>query len=425
MEVLSSCKNIISKTVLNGKALVFALVIVLFSSLVSGLFIMVSERKNSEMNERLAYEQAVRNVKSGIVILSENQDVVLDKNNYSINNENEVTIEKELWGLFSIGKVESLVKSSLLPDTLKACFILGAKADISRNSALYLTDKNTALTLSGNTKIIGDAQLPKAGVKKGNLEGQAYMNDKLIYGNQTLSDVILPAINKNRFESIFNYYLSDFDATPFLEQENISFTSPLSIHRAKKMQLSRVHLKGHIMLIANQEIVVDSSAILEDVILIAPKIKFKKGFKGNVQAYAFNSIETEKKCHFNYPSILAVLNKDDSDEDKFLILGTENSFAGSIFAYSLKYNPKDTKVIIEENTTIMGQIHADGELTLKGDVTGCVTVNSFSLKTTSGTYKNNLLNATIDRNSLSEDFLFPLTGREEEQQKILKWVERY
>ncbi|MEO1437949.1 MAG: hypothetical protein AAFV80_20575 [Bacteroidota bacterium] len=85
------------------------------------------------------------------------------------------------------------------------------------------------------------------------------------------------------------------------------------------MASDNVNWKGKILVIAQNSIVVEANAHLEQVILIAPSIQFKKGFQGSIQAYASDQLIVEEEVQLHYPSILGFIDKNPEEKGQFSI----------------------------------------------------------------------------------------------------------
>jgi hypothetical protein len=74
-------------------------------------------------------------------------------------------------------------------------------------------------------------------------------------------------------------------------------------------------------------------------------------------------------------------------------------------------------------TTVIGQIYADGNISLNGSVEGHISCRSFMVQSHTAFYDNYLLDATIDVEKRSSDFVgSSLIGDKQSKQAILKWL---
>src|SRR5690606_41393189 len=81
------------------------------------------------------------------------------------------------------------------------------------------------------------------------------------------------------------------------------------------LELNHVFLKGNIILISNNPVVIDSSSNIEDVLLFAPYIIIKNGFRGSIQAFAQNYIRLKNDVDLEYASVLGLMPKSIKNAD--------------------------------------------------------------------------------------------------------------
>ena len=188
---------------------------------------------------------------------------------------------------------------------------------------------------------------------------------------------------------IFGYFNSFFNAVKEIQIKSV---------------LSNTIIKGNFILRSEDSIRVKKSAILEDVILIAPKITFEEGFKGTVQAFAAKGIELEEKVILNYPSVLCVYNES-TDEAKIKIK-KECQLTGAVVLFGNSNVDIDKNTIeIDENGLLLGNLYCSGKLMLKSNVYGSVYTNRFFLKTASSSYENMISDIEINVDKLPAYFI--------------------
>ena len=123
--------------------------------------------KLNHMGIAYAKQQAIRYDDSIQVPLSN----VLDE---------ELTVIKTHWGIFD--KVVSVSKSKNFRS--KKIGLLGGQLLKENRPAIYLEDSNSPLVVVGKTNIQGNVVLPRQGVKSGNIAGDYYRGEKLVYGTR-------------------------------------------------------------------------------------------------------------------------------------------------------------------------------------------------------------------------------------------------
>lgn len=337
-------------------------------------------------------------------------------------------IQKKHWGIFDLGMVHARVKNE---EFFKAA-ILGAPN--SNKKALILKDNHQALVLVGSTKISGDVLIPKQGVKSGNIAGVSYGRDQFIYGSSSPSSSSLPKIkNSSYIKGILKNH-SEIDGEYFELQEGMqvhrSFNEKTGIyHHKDPINLVNISLSGNIIIQSETAIRVTSSAKLEDLILIAPKIKIESNTRGVFQAIASKNIEVQSGCKMEYPSALILLgeaNKDVSKNPKDKLtqirIASNSTVKGVLVSLSdQKTGNYDAQISLQEKSILIGQVYCTSNLELFGTVYGGIYTDSFLVKKSGGIYINHLYNAVIDARKLDANYVgLPITKT---SNTVAKWVQ--
>lgn len=327
------------------------------------------------------------------------------------------------WGIFPIASVTANVGR----DTLSRSFMMGRMPDSILNACIYLEEHNKPLLISGNTLLNGDVYLPKNGISPTYLDKTGYTREKLFNGQKYTSTLMLRDIlNREILRELTS--LSTGKHTSSLTGNNIhqSFAdSLLSINVLNNIS-SGDNYSGHIIIRSDSMLTVPMGCTLNNVILIAPYIKFEKGFKGKLQAIATDSIVTGEDCIFDYPSAFILLKNTRIFNNVAVIrLGKGAKITGCILGYC--DNAKDEMKIYTElchDSKVTGVVFNDGFLELNGQVTGTVLAGSTLLKNGASIYDNQLHNVTIDRIALSSHYLAPpLLFNTPAVKKILQWLD--
>ena len=165
------------------------------------------------------------------------------------------------------------------------------------------------------------------------------------------------------------------------------------------VELFQTTLKGNIIIESDSIIKVGNSAILEDIILIAPTVEIAEGFKGNAQVFATKKIDVAKNCKLNYPTSLVVFDAG----EKGLISVSESSTVKGVVSYFKKNSKKETykaNVFLGNNTVLSGELYSAGSLELRGQVHGSVYTNWFIVNQSGSVYMNHIYNGAIDSEKL-------------------------
>lgn len=414
-------------------ALLYAMFLVIVISITCSSFILINYYNNTYVLHAFKQEQLFKDVHSGInYSLSLHQQIPLNQEtivNLFDDEQHQVTLNKKTWGAFYRLTAQSKWRNKSAAKTA----LIGANINSGEKTAIYLTDQNKPLSLTGHTNIIGNCYLPQSGVKRAYIEGKSFSGNKLINGLKKTSNRNLPSINEqliqenyNHFSNINNTNDSVIDYELVMEQDSIinSFQnktlvlySPFSIAVANKV------VEGNIIIKSDRNILIESSAEISNIICYAKGIVIEQNTQVNAQFFAQDSILVGNDCTLHYPSVIALLGKGNNATQRKIMIGTNTYVKGSIFLYNENYDRKKQSFItIDKESKIMGQVYSSELLELKGEVTGGVFCKNFLLKTPSSVYENHLMDVTINREALSEYFVGVALTEAINHHQIIKWL---
>ena len=386
---------------------------------------------------RLQYQHKVRldilqnNLESGIslVLASDSLTIynerVIDLYN---NSDDSVSLKVVPWGLFDVGTVKAFKQR----DTLSQSFLIACTLDSLNWSALYLADQQSPLYVSGKTRIKGNAYLPKAGVLEVYVEGKKYEGDKrIVIGARRPSKSKLPSLRSARLAYLEQSLakMSSTDSMPGRSDlvENY-FGKPSKIYhfRNRTVKLSNIRLEGNLILYSNGHISIDSTAFLNNILVFARSIRVGSGFSGRCQLFARDSIVTGKNCSFTYPSCLAVLNFNTTDNSQSRIyLDTASVFNGILLAYEKKKSDGQTLIDIGKDVLIKGQMYSGGMIRFNehAEIAGNITANKLLHEVNATMFDNYLIDTRIDIERLSSHFLTSTLFKDlSKRRKVMQWL---
>lgn len=402
-------------------ALQYVLVISVIIALLLFAFISIIYLQQKLQTKNTFYKEAIQNVQIGFNTISNfPYDKPIEKK--LSENELEKTIFlKKHWGVFDIVHISSSIKN----EYFQKIGLIGNHN--SKRDALYLQENNKPLVLVGNTNIKGNVSLPNQGVKSGNIGGNSFYGSQLIYGKRKISNSVLPRINnlasiKSLFKrSYMNDSIQYFELKEGLKLTQ-SFNKPTTVHYTQdNVYLSNIALQGNIIIHSKKSITIDRSAILKDIILIAPTIKILKNTSGNFQAFAKDKILVEEKCKLNYPSALLLIQNQKVEKENHINIGKKTTIKGSIVYLNEKNKPNfDSQIFISERSTIVGEVYCNQNLELLGSVYGSVYTNNFITKQFGSVYINHIYNGVINSSELPKQYCgLPINNS---SQKVAKWL---
>ncbi|MBC7913521.1 MAG: hypothetical protein H7Y07_05290 [Pyrinomonadaceae bacterium] len=191
--------------------------------------------------------------------------------------------------------------------------------------------------------------------------------------------------------------------------------------------VSGINLAGNIILFSENQITLDSTCTLDNVLVFAKSIHVSSGFKGRVQLFATESILVGKNCVFNYPSGMGVLKPDsESNIQPKIVIGDSSVFKGILFSYEKVKSDAQTLIDIGNNVRIEGEVFSKGMIRFKNGATiyGGIKANRVIYETNSTLFENYLVNTTINTDLLSPYYLTSsIFSGISTKRKVLEWLD--
>ncbi len=405
-------------------------IVVVIALLLAAFIILVHTHKTFKLQTDLIKETIV-NTERGIDYVLKNSVRPGDSVLLSLDDPSKtLQIYKDHWGIFD--KVIS--QSTIKQHRFKKVALAGASQPKTNRTALYVKDNNRPLVVVGDTKIQGAVFLPKQGIRTGNIAGHSYYGNQLVYGASKTSKAELPKLSSlllsriKNIRNITNFVSEDqfIDLNTHRRIQN-SFYNPVQIiYSPNTIFLSEVSLIGHILIQSKTKIVIDPSANLKDVVLIAPEIDIKSRTKGTFQALATKHINVGNHCKLGYPSVL-VINEDSSslstnsnNRETPSITIKEGAHIKGIITYLGQTKNYKAQVFIDKHAEITGEIYCNQNLEVLGKIHGSVFTSNFVANQSGSSYQNHIYNAEISIDALSPNYIgLPFEGS---KKNIAKWL---
>ncbi|WPU95854.1 hypothetical protein SNE25_10025 [Mucilaginibacter sabulilitoris] len=418
---------------LKASALYIVIIIALVIGITCSALIAAAYFYQAQYQLKFRHDRLQNNMDSGIHILLNNQDTsyqLPQRLSLFGNGSDSAMLQKYPWGAFDIG----MVKTFDHRDTMLRMFSIASTVDSASWPVVYLIDEDRPLSLSGKTSLVGDARLPKAGVKTAYVDNQSYNGDEqLVKGHIRDSERQLPQLSGERLELIARLFRQPLTATQGLSRQaetTRSFKSPTWVIRLDKeaVMLQNTRLSGNIILYSDTTVTIDNTASLRNVIVVARAISVKSGFRGNCQLYATDSLSVGQDCHFSYPSCLGIFRDSSSaiGLPEKLSLGENSSCEGLVFTYEKQQSKLPAVISLSKHVLISGQVYSQGILSLKEGVSilGGTMTSRFLYQNGFTAYENYLINVRMDAKALSPYYLSsPLSPSAGGPQRILQWLE--
>jgi hypothetical protein len=410
-----------------ANSLLITVIISLVIGILCSLLILLAYNNLQTREMIVTQDKLERNLQSAINLTLADSTIAItpEINNIDLFGEgnDSATIKKETWGLLNVASVTVSINGK----TKERHFFYGQSlADNALSGCLYVAEHQEYLSIVGNTRLTGDAYLPRGGLRPAIIDQRGFGSSELIKGSIKISSDSLPALNASllQYLSQLEAGSTDNDNTSIPDSLDQSFgDSIFTIHQHGSLVLSSCTLKGHILIIADSMITVNSDANLQNVLLSAPVIKFEDGFSGSVQAIATDSIITKNNCRFLYPSAFCIIKKEDTHEQPGIYIGDSSLFEGAIITAAPFNDQYKTTAAIGKNTTIKGMLYISGFLSFNGAVNGIVLTDHFIYRSSASIYENYLVDGVIDRSALSTYFILPPVFNTKKVKQLIQWVD--
>lgn len=421
-------------------ALYMVVIVSLLIAMLSASLLTIAFFYRQEVQKKLRQDRLLNNLESGTAILLSDVFAQYDQTHHVDLFEagtDSLTLRKEFWGVYGL----NLVKAFELKDTLKHAFL--SANTFADQHAIYLTDEDRPLSVSGSTQITGDGQLPKSGLRQAYVDGKPYRGKTLINGNIHDSGRDLPPLDEEVLQDII-YYLKPLDnkdsefkdlikGLSFDVQDSLenSFFNDAKVYYldAAVMELGGRKLSGKIILVSDTIVQIAADSQLDQVQIYAPAIIVASGFKGSCQLFARDSIIIGKDCVFDYPSFAGVFKPEDHPIQAKLSIGEGSSFSGILLSYEKKRSPLQTLISLSKGCKINGEVYATGLVKLEKTVRvyGKTYAKRFIMQTPATLYENYLIDINLNRKLLSKYYLSSsifkgVANGNMQQQRILKWL---
>lgn len=276
--------------------------------------------------------------------------------------------------------------------------------------ALYLPNRKQVVKLCGKTLIEGDVFSSSRGFERGHIANSHFEGDKLLHGTLRESERELPKLKSYVHDLDYEHLTKGAVKIEALQTDSsFRFTEPTSLMTSMEAIHLKLKLEGNLIVHSFDSIFVSASASLNHVILMAPVIRFEKGFHGCVQAIANERISCEEGVELRYPSALILEEKNSGDQDRShgIFIEKDASVLGGVLLLSENPNFRHPVYLLIDQATVGGLVYNVGESELKGSIIGSLYTNELALKLGGGEYKGYFWNATLSSKQLPEDFVLP------------------
>lgn len=177
-----------------------------------------------------------------------------------------VVLTRKDWGLYEV----LAAKSDYLP--LSYTVVCGKARGSDLDAAIWIRDRARPLSLSGNTRIDGQAYVPQSGINYTGVSGEIFHGDYIEQSAMRISSGQLPSIDSSSLNNIQNYRDSISQAWYFRnsQAEYVDHSAPTVLLYGKNSD-TVYHLGGN-QILYGDKLTISADSHLDGIVLIARTI---------------------------------------------------------------------------------------------------------------------------------------------------------
>ncbi len=297
-----------------------------------------------------------------------------------------VYVKAEPWGLY---ETVTIVTADSLAQT---CRIAGADPDAE--TTLYYADGGHALHVAGGTRLRGILHLPRNGLVYGRTDAEFYVGEPVPQSDIRISSASMPPVDtaaEERVRKMLARTACTDRTTGIPERAEVPFSEGTTLRIAVgTAEIADRSLAGRIE-ISGDEIRIDSTCRLRNVVIIARKVTIGAGARIAAQILARDTVVAEPRATLLCPSgIYAGL---------YAELGDGATLDGYLIVCdTTRRTPPTANCLQAPAARLRGLLYVDGTADLRGEVTGYACLRSAARFSPQGYYKDMLRDFTLRGN---------------------------
>lgn len=343
-------------------------------------------------------KQQMENINSAVVLYGNDSTFLTDYNQgdviclYESDTTSAVKLNSGQWGFYEYLHVSSH------NDNFSSTRLLGKKDESSYRAALWLCDRNRALSLSGNTEVNGKIFTPLNGINYIETDGEKYKGKEIHNNQMNIAGALLPPIDSTTlvFPESVKEYRDMSEKLPEDTDTHYSFNEATRYFNISQDR-AEIVLRGNAVLFA-EDITISSSSKINEAIVVARKVTIEDGFKGSLQIFCSDSVLVEENVTLQYPSgiyLNAQINY------PFVSLAGYSEINGYVIILG---RLRDEELMFPsykqlENSHLRGLLYVDGTSSLQGDISGAAYLKDCFFASNLRVYAGTLYNTRINRNN--------------------------
>lgn len=275
--------------------------------------------------------------------------------------------------------------------------LLGKKQECGHKAALWLCDRNRALSLSGETRICGKVFIPLNGIHYTEVGGEYYQGEEIPHALLGIAGAQLPQIDSSymAFMEGLEGYRALSSILPVSTKPYYSFQSPTAYLNVTE-EPGDIILRGNAVLYAD-ELHITASSKINEAIIVARKVIIEDGFTGSMQLFCSDSVLVGENVTLQYPSGIYL----DAKVDRPFVSLSDNSEINGYVVVLGKV--RDEELLFpsyrqQEKSLMRGLLYVDGTTNIQGEISGAAYLKDCFYSSGMDVHAGTLYNTRISRN---------------------------
>lgn len=400
----------------SGSALLFAMSISLMIALTLGV-ILISHTSTSQVVSQFIRQRDLiwhnQNFFKAIELNEIDSLESIPSNQLSVRKSITSFVEIKRHGIFDF--IRRSCTDSI--DTISKAGFIGSLLDPDRIPVFLLKKSDVPLVISGGSQIVGDCFLPGATYSTTNQFDNKPSRKNGVNGIVKESKGQSSFVEVNDPEIPSQTTITNLTKTEYYN----SFYQEALVLNSKKLPLD-LRLNGHIIIVSDTSLILDSTMKVKDVVFYSPTVIVKSGFKGSLQIIATDEVRIEQGVTLEYPSSI-LLNAKSSAYASIQI------DSGSHINGIVCLMPEDTSqsnkysIRLQSGASITGALVCEANAFIEGTITGMIQSSYVGYATSGGRYLNYLVGAELKEMNRDIDFSIPGLNFKGSEHRIARWLD--
>ena len=321
------------------------------------------------------------------------------------------------WGLYEAVRIEA-ADPRIAPTRLFGSAAPFACSPGEESGLWYATDA-ASLSLAGRTSLHGCLRLPRHGVQYGQIRSIFFCGERIEGARTAYAGKELPPVRtdaRRMTDSLLRLLEAPGAWMPTPDSLSVGFgeTEPRLLDAGS---FGPGALIEGMAVLLGEEVSIDSTCRLRDVLVVGRTIRVGDGFRGRAQLFASDTVLIGQRVTLDYPSGMFVARE---NPDRYIEIGPHSRVEGyAIVDGEGRPDVKRANYRQDRTAVLRGLLWTDGAAQVQGIVSGCMAANRLVYYSPEGYYEDMLYDLTLLENLATA---YPLWAATAYRRKEAGWV---